>query len=167
MDVGWGEVRVQIMYAHDSGGSKDFQYSSSLVRISLYRLLHSSWLMSNAPLHVPRVHQTSLRDRCSLVFCALPLPCIMLNENRRTKKWYGEIILKLHWFLCVVYFSRSVLLLFATLNFRSVSSQFKFTVGIINTFTSADSSYYAANMNEKTENGQYGVIRVERINIFS
>jgi len=32
-------------------------------------------------------------------------------------------------------------------------------VGVINTVTSADSSYYAANMNEITANGQYSVIR--------
>ena len=42
-------------------------------------------------------------------------------------------------------------------------------MGVMNTVTSADSSYYAANTNEKTEKGPclamtpYGVIGVERV----
>ena len=35
--------------SQDSWGSQDWQYSTSPVRISLYRLLHTSWLMGNAP----------------------------------------------------------------------------------------------------------------------
>ena len=36
--------------SQDSWGSQDRQYSTSLVRNSLYHLLHTSWLMGNAPL---------------------------------------------------------------------------------------------------------------------
>ena len=115
--------------SHDSGGSKDCQYLSSQIRISLYRLLHSSWLMGTPPYIYLLSTKRHLRDRSSLVFCALALPCIMLNEIRRTKNGRPAVstcgeILKRDWFLCVVYYSRSVLLQFATLNFRSVSSQF-------------------------------------------
>ena len=35
--------------SQDSWGSQDQQYSTSPVRISLYHLLHMSWLMGNAP----------------------------------------------------------------------------------------------------------------------
>ena len=35
--------------SQDSWGSQDWQYSTSPVRISLYRLLHTSWLMGKAP----------------------------------------------------------------------------------------------------------------------
>ena len=35
--------------SQDSWGSQDRQYSTSLVRNLLYRLLHTSWLMGNAP----------------------------------------------------------------------------------------------------------------------
>ena len=45
--------------SQDSWGSQDRQYSTSLVRNSLYCLLHTSWLMGNAPLHPLHVQQTS------------------------------------------------------------------------------------------------------------
>ena len=41
--------------SQDSWGSQDRQYSTSLVRNSLYHLLHTSWLMGNAP------HTSTLR----------------------------------------------------------------------------------------------------------
>ena len=46
-------------------------------------------------------------------------------------------------------------------------------MGVMNTVTSADSSYYAANTNEKTEKGPclalmpYGVIGAERVKVDS
>ena len=56
-------------------------------------MMKSSTLFERGPLP-PYVHLASTRrhsrDRCSQafpVFRALPLPCIMLNAKRRTKKW--------------------------------------------------------------------------------
>ena len=69
--------------SQDSWGSQDRQYLTSLVRNSPYRLLHTSWLMGNAPyiIHVIGV------SRCSPFF--VPLPCIIVNKNRRTKNGGG------------------------------------------------------------------------------
>ena len=44
--------------SQDSWSSQDRQYSASLVRNSLYCLLHTSWLMGTSTLRPPRVHQT-------------------------------------------------------------------------------------------------------------
>ena len=78
--------------SQDSWGSQYWQNSTSLVRNSLYRLLHEL-VDGQCP---PYVHLASTRchsrDRCSQafpVFCALPLLCIILNENRRTKNGGG------------------------------------------------------------------------------
>ena len=58
-------------------------------------MMKSSTLFERGPLP-PYVHLASTRrhsrDRCSQafpVFRALPLPCIILNENRRTKNGGG------------------------------------------------------------------------------
>ena len=74
----------------ESWCSQDWQYLTSPVRNLLYCLLHSSWLMGNAPpyIHLAFTRRHS-RDRCSQafpIFRTHPLPCIILNENRRKKK---------------------------------------------------------------------------------
>ena len=58
-------------------------------------MMKSSTLFERGPLP-PYVHLASTRrhsrDRCSQafpIFCALPLPCILLNKNRRTKNGGG------------------------------------------------------------------------------
>ena len=67
--------------SQDSWGSQDWQYSTSLVRNSLYCLLHTSWLMGNAPhtstLRPPDVIHVIGVPRPSSFFA--PLPCIVME----------------------------------------------------------------------------------------
>ena len=75
--------------SQDTWGSQDRQYSTSLVRNLLYHLLHTSWLIGNA-LHTSTSRPPDVThvigSQAFPVLCTLPLPCIVLKENRRTKK---------------------------------------------------------------------------------
>ena len=75
--------------SQDSWGSQYRQYSTSLVRNSLYRLLHTSWLMGNAP--PPYIHLASTRrlsrDRCSQAFPVIrALPLLYWTKPKNKKR---------------------------------------------------------------------------------
>ena len=76
--------------SQDSWGSQDWQYLTSPVRISLYRLLHASWLMDNAPhtstLHPPNIIHMMCVPRPSSFFTLFRFRVYYTERKPKNKK---------------------------------------------------------------------------------